>query len=309
MVAPWDIYAKQLFDQGYGHPLWAPEPSHHFGEVRIGDVGYISEGRFIFLFRSTLPQGDSTFEIPTASIHVPPNEIAQDLLTSQSMHSVSASGQAGISGNVAEACLRYKCTQQAGALLLLKDSGHATRLTCHDKIRAYMHAHLSRWYTFATEELGIDVDESEIIFVSGYVKTTVWGEIAFHSRTTDGELVLSGGFVGPPTVGGSGSLAVSLSRCEKPVVFYRTGSYSQCLFLNYHVMKTRLFRSKVMRAAAGPHQLPPSEDPDPDMSISQCPASNTPASKCPVCQTKTRVVSVPLYAIGMNVMITGCQPT
>ncbi len=40
--------------------------------------------------------------------------------------------------------------------------------------------------------------------------------------------------------------------------------YNQCIFLNYHKMRSRMGWSAI-RAAAGPHQLPPSPDPDDEL--------------------------------------------
>ncbi len=35
-----------------GHPMWFPEPCSQFGEVHLGDVGYIIKGEFVFLFNA-----------------------------------------------------------------------------------------------------------------------------------------------------------------------------------------------------------------------------------------------------------------
>ena len=53
LTKPWDVYACQLFPQGYGHPLWVPEPSSTSGrEVLVGDVGWLQKGEFRSLFNS-----------------------------------------------------------------------------------------------------------------------------------------------------------------------------------------------------------------------------------------------------------------
>lgn len=58
MSTPWDVYAKELGDAcRLGYPLWDPEPEEQ-GTVCIGDVGYISEGRFRRLFNATRPAND-----------------------------------------------------------------------------------------------------------------------------------------------------------------------------------------------------------------------------------------------------------
>lgn len=45
------VYAEQLRDLRCGEPLWQPEPPND-GEVEIGDVGYINDGRFTRLFNA-----------------------------------------------------------------------------------------------------------------------------------------------------------------------------------------------------------------------------------------------------------------
>lgn len=45
------VYAEQLRYLRCGEPLWQPEPPKD-GEVAIGDVGYINDGRFSRLFNA-----------------------------------------------------------------------------------------------------------------------------------------------------------------------------------------------------------------------------------------------------------------
>ena len=47
-----EVYAEQLLSKAHGLPLWIPEPSK-FGEVLIGDVGYVYDGSFYRLFNVT----------------------------------------------------------------------------------------------------------------------------------------------------------------------------------------------------------------------------------------------------------------
>ena len=51
------VYARELRAHGYGEPLWQPEPSQ-YGEVLIGDVGFIADGRFYRLFNATSAADD-----------------------------------------------------------------------------------------------------------------------------------------------------------------------------------------------------------------------------------------------------------
>lgn len=52
------VYAEQLRSHGHGEPLWQPEPTQ-YGEVLIGDIGFIEDGCFYRLFNSTLAADDS----------------------------------------------------------------------------------------------------------------------------------------------------------------------------------------------------------------------------------------------------------
>ena len=106
MVAPWTIYAKRLFPLGYGYPLWCPGPSLEFGEIQIGDVGYLAFGHFHFLFNCFhpaghprnirgVPDGFETLEMPSGSIQEFPNELSPTLLKSEGIQSVVTDGQGG----------------------------------------------------------------------------------------------------------------------------------------------------------------------------------------------------------------------
>ncbi|KAI0366169.1 hypothetical protein BV20DRAFT_1124493 [Pilatotrama ljubarskyi] len=293
MVAPWDIYAAKLFPCGYGHPLWIPEPSIVSGEIQIGDVGYLDEGRFHFLFHAMRPSDDPVnirgtpanfvpFRAPSPFIVDFPNEITQPEVRSEGIQSISMAAQgagtleASAAGQAnAQVGFRYQCTEQSGALLMLKRPGHSKRLVCD-------RTHLSNWHAFATHILGIDLKESDILFkfVSGFVKTTTWAEAAFTSKTSHGELFVSGGAL-VPAASASVGFSASLERCEQPTIFYREGPighpetlarvpmghetstestaeqpFNQCIFLNYFIMKTRAFWTTVMRAVGGEHELP-----------------------------------------------------
>ena len=161
---------------------------------------------------------------------------------------------------------------EEGALLMLKKPAHRTYMNCDLRIRRYIRDHISSWCTFANEKLEIGLEEKDIIFVSGYTKTSVWAEAAFNHSSSSGELVIAGGV---PSA--SGEFRVSMSRGVDASVFSRTGpldrasmwekdprsalleSYDsdQCIFLNYYKMKSRAWwRSTVMRAAAGDHVFP-----------------------------------------------------
>lgn len=144
-----------------------------------------------------------------------------------------------------------------------------------------MRKHISSWLEFANADLGIGLEESEILFVSGFTKTPVWATAAFADSAKKSELVVSGGsFVSPA----SGEFSVSMIKCVNPSVSYRAGpvdrvscqqdmdtgpeDYDQCIFLNYYKMKIRVLRSPaILKAAAGFQNLGSSGDPNSEKKI------------------------------------------
>ncbi|PIL35386.1 hypothetical protein GSI_02112 [Ganoderma sinense ZZ0214-1] len=179
---------------------------------------------------------------------------------------------------------------EEGALLMLKKPAHSTYISCDLRIRRYIRDNISSWVTFANEKLEIGLEEKDVVFVSGYTKTSVWAEAAFSHSSTSGELLIAGGV---PSA--SGEFRVSMSRGVDASVFSRTGPLDrasmwekdtrsapqeqydsdQCIFLNYYKMKSRAWwRSTVLRAAAGDHVLPHDDDEDGPSGVSLCPCSD-----------------------------------
>ncbi|EKM48633.1 uncharacterized protein PHACADRAFT_266239 [Phanerochaete carnosa HHB-10118-sp] len=79
-------YAEQLVGRGHGLPLWYPEPTEgSFGEVEIGDVGYVSEGAFIRLFNALHPADHpiNVHGVPEGFVMLEPNP---SLLRSDKQH-------------------------------------------------------------------------------------------------------------------------------------------------------------------------------------------------------------------------------
>nr|VWP00121.1 S1-like domain-containing protein [Ganoderma boninense] len=138
-----------------------------------------------------------------------------------------------------------------------------------------MTTHLAGWRDFANDRLGIELEAKDIILVSGFLKTTVWGTAAFSNISDSAELVVAGGCFVPSA---SGAFRVSMSRGVEASVISRAGpqdristwndspsqdfKYDQCIFLSYYKMKYRRMipLPRIMRAAAGPHTLPHDDD-------------------------------------------------
>ena len=65
----WDIYASEL-GEGYGHPMWYPEPSKETGSIEKGDVGFFLDGSFRRLFNVTRKSPGSYSESASYSYSV-----------------------------------------------------------------------------------------------------------------------------------------------------------------------------------------------------------------------------------------------
>lgn len=148
--------------------------------------------------------------------------------------------------------LRYECTKESGALLMLKKPAHKTYLDCKRAIWTYIRNNIASWYDFANKRYFIKLEEKDIIFISGTTKTSVWAEAAFHNSSSSGELIIAGSCFVPSV---SGELRVSMSRSMDASVFSREGPYEriltwkdgdeplkkcdQSIFINYYKMKNR----------------------------------------------------------------------
>ena len=64
MSAHYDIFRHHLLMKypAYGHALWEPDPGNLYPAVKVGDVGYIREGKFRRLFNVLLPAEDESHE-------------------------------------------------------------------------------------------------------------------------------------------------------------------------------------------------------------------------------------------------------
>ncbi|KAH9949139.1 WD40 repeat-like protein [Amylocystis lapponica] len=324
MPSAWEIYSEHLFRLGHGLPLWDPEPTK-MGPVLVGDVGYTREGAFYRLFNAThpakhrinarygVPVGYKPFRFPDFPLNRRDAAIPAGPLCSRSVRSVTVGGQVGVNAGLGGggAGLQFQCTDEQGALLVMKEPATREELHPSRRMANYMRQNHQSWYTFATEVCDLDIEREDIIFVRGWVKTAEWAVAAFVHEGRAAQLTFSGDF----TAGANASftLATATNVTVLPEVsagprgmvqqgrrasLRITGPpdldaaqdqlHEQCVFLHYYKMKMRFFWPRVMKAAAGPHELPSSGDHDyndtdvavdvameDEMEIEQVPASRS----------------------------------
>ncbi|KAI0334585.1 hypothetical protein GY45DRAFT_1294881 [Cubamyces sp. BRFM 1775] len=282
------VYTKLMLQRGHGYPLWEPEPNEA-GEVLIGDVGYILDGGFYRLFNATLaadhpvnarygvPDGYQPFTYPEALLHRRSRVLEPKPLCSKNVvaFSVEASADLGFTNPGVSGGVRFKCSDEQAAVLVLKRPGNREVLhPCRDLSQYILTNHQS-WYTFARDVFRLDIGEDDIIFVSGSIKTAEWALAAATHRAREGELSFGGEF-GPLA---KATFSVSATREMSMSVEHRTGPHSsasvaeneghafdQCVFLHYYKLKRRkILPPKVIRAAGERHSSPscsPRRSPD-----------------------------------------------
>lgn len=94
----YDVYAEHLFKLGKGYPLWQPEPTK-FGEVQIGDVGFLWEGAFMRLFNALskegLPENVELLHLQDKLFHERQEAIPPGPLHSRTLQAVDVKFSAG----------------------------------------------------------------------------------------------------------------------------------------------------------------------------------------------------------------------
>ncbi|RPD58796.1 hypothetical protein L226DRAFT_539425 [Lentinus tigrinus ALCF2SS1-7] len=279
-----DVYTKLMFHRGHGYPLWEPEPTKS-GEVLIGDVGYVLEGSFYRLFNATLPADHAIherygvpdayepFTYPDSLLHRRASALQPGPICSKSVLALNVEASAGISGGGPGIIgqLRFKCADEQGAVLVLKDDAAREALHPSKDLTLYIVRNHESWHRFALDVFRLDLGESDILFVSGCIKTGAWALAAATNRARDGELVFGGSF------GVLSQATFSVSAMEKITipVEHRSGpkrlagdaepedKRDQCVFLHYYKCKRRrVLGPKVIRAASEEQSCGRASSPD-----------------------------------------------
>ncbi|EIW56314.1 uncharacterized protein TRAVEDRAFT_128116 [Trametes versicolor FP-101664 SS1] len=290
------VYTEQLLPLGHGFPLWDAEPEDKKFEVEIGTVGRIDSGKFWLLFNAMKPADDpyqkhgvpATYEplsIPGHAPQGPWEKIKFPLVVSRTVcnRDIAAApdGSVSLGGS-----LKFDCSENTGAFLLLERPAIALVLPAKDRIVRYMRDNFDRWLEFANADNGLSLRPEEIYFVHGTVKTSKWAAGAFHGncRNREGslkaQLMEVGNFdlsisvstedytrmeynYGPTGRDLSGAAFVAAPSSNTNIDAVGARKCDQCIFFNYFKAKKRLFIGpKYMVAAAGPHELPPPDRDD-----------------------------------------------
>ncbi|PIL29922.1 hypothetical protein GSI_07832 [Ganoderma sinense ZZ0214-1] len=268
-----DVYAQLLSLRGHGLPLWEPEPTR-FGEVLIGDVGYMQNGGFFRLFNSILPAEDPVnlggvpqdykqLQIPDTLRHHTRHALGAGAICSKGVAAVNvdASAEVGIGTPLNPlGGIHFKSSEQQGAVLVLKRGADREMLHDSHTVNTYILQNHDSWCRFARDVRQLDLKPEDIMFVSGWIKTGPgeWALAATADRGQDTGITLGGSF-GQGIMRASFSFSTPWEHRHGPEGVQEDSEgakYDQCVFLNYIKLKRRpLFPLKRLRAAAEPRDL------------------------------------------------------
>ena len=213
-MAHYDIFREQLAIRfpGYGHALWEPSPGDLYHIVEVGDVGYISQGRFHRLFNILLPADDPShqnFGVPDNHKPFKPNvskHIISGVLCPDNFCSAGVTLESDEYGPFATRLPRcttqmscdsyslrprdpgevsFSCRGKQGALLCLPIQAKREDTVLRDGFGKWMIAHIDLWFAWIRQK-GLKVDRMEdIILVTGTDVTRSWANVAFLGGQAD----------------------------------------------------------------------------------------------------------------------------
>lgn len=272
----------------HGDALWEPAPIYSYKRVKLGDVGYIRRGRFHLLFSAGCPLGSRKL-----GVHVPPTFEPLDVgpviysqprlpgyLCTSSVK--EAGGSVGASVNTTPflepgASFSFELTEKQGAALVTKHRTYREDIEHESAFEEYIKRHYDSWVAFARNARhGNDIKP---VLVTGVDMTRDFAMIAYSNNgthlssefTTSVPLLASASIAAwgtwntqgmvytncgpqlcsPPSPGTPDSSSADIAQIDTT-----PNEYNQCVFIRYYTIRKRaLMFPKVVKAAAGPHDL------------------------------------------------------
>lgn len=145
---------------------------------------------------------------------------------------------------------RFRCSENAGALLFLKDDADKSLHLSTKEFTVYMSRWHASWCTYA-EKRGYTIGDPDLlgpILVRGWVKTSSWGVAAWSTRSQHHDAHLDGEIGGKLRAGVSHATSKKMSKGLR----YRRGpkdrrisrllsrgKRDQCIFISYFQAQKR----------------------------------------------------------------------
>ncbi|KAF9267695.1 hypothetical protein L218DRAFT_893714 [Marasmius fiardii PR-910] len=265
------LYTRALYPRRRGCPLWVPEPNedlpaeyHEIG-VQMGDVGVLTDdGGFDFVFNACRSSSDPinqggvpdgfqpltigrTFSTHTHSHFFPPDHLvlsagakrrALDIeAMAHPLPGIPVGAGAGFSINFAK---------DQGAAIYLPNGANSVDARNQRVFCEYAKRNAESWYRFMYETLGMDVENGDIYFITGFDKTDCWENTVYANSMKEQKyeiLFSTGGFTGADGCFrlSSSSLYGTFSRRRSPL---HNSNHNQALFIRgFRVSIARGIRS------------------------------------------------------------------
>lgn len=140
-------------------------------------------------------------------------------------------------------------------------------------LKMYIAQNYSKWHAYARDVLGHDIEEDDIVVISGWVKTKAdWAVNAFSNTSTSskGSFDIHASGIAGAQAGFEHSRSTTGPKMHRHGVHYSEtvscsspteAEHNQCIFLKYYKVQRRLIGlpPKII-AGAGYHQLPDAGD-------------------------------------------------
>ncbi|KAH9839012.1 uncharacterized protein C8Q71DRAFT_855664 [Rhodofomes roseus] len=237
MPYAWDVYAQELLPLGHGYPLWDPRPDETAGEIEIGDVGYIEDGRFRRLFNPTLPRDDPANCAWGVPKDFRPLEIG-NLITEEQR----TLGDDILScRHVTHAEVNAKVEVESAADLALNyDRDRVLRCTPSTIMHDYLLKNYKAWHHYLHHQQKLKLSKKDLVFVHGYTKTAKWAGSAFQNTSKEESAKIGGGH-GPAQTSFSIDLSMkeSLGGWTNVGLDGKTEKMDQCIFVQHYQYTTR----------------------------------------------------------------------
>ncbi|TDL15247.1 hypothetical protein BD410DRAFT_845373 [Rickenella mellea] len=218
----WEIYDAQLSHIGRGVALWHPGPYEgddgQFTPIRLGDVGYMLQGRFVALFNASEASAPNPCEPYPASklLDVVPCRSFEESFTSKSVKAtvVDLDVADPESMNI-QVSAKLTCEKEAGAALLLpgrkRPKFHSLNLKHKTEYGEYCFRHCEEWLK-ASDSAAKDIELKDLIFVTGIDNVYAWSLFSFQRQSRSCAFKLA---AGQSTV--SGALDIRSSSIDSPM--------------------------------------------------------------------------------------------
>ncbi|KAF9555584.1 hypothetical protein CPC08DRAFT_752970 [Agrocybe pediades] len=186
------IYHRNLITKRRGSPLWIPEPdntsptSYQRKGVSFGDVGLLSpSGSFDFFFNicypsddpinsGGVPEGFKPFKLSSLRIRGAREFEAASYVASES---IKISRKQYSDSSTAD--LVFESSAAEGAILTMPHGAQSEDVVGTLLLRGYVLEHIESWYKLIMGDLGCDVQNGDIVVVTGCDKTDSWGLATF----------------------------------------------------------------------------------------------------------------------------------